>query len=136
MSAGALALPFAANALIQRLRLRRVLPVMRRAFQVLDPLLNAHLASYSGSDVRLAAELITAALSDGQLTRDEASFAAAEMLRRWSPQLAAGQKPAQLPPESTESRVLGAVESLVGRGAYSLNSLPEAITTIRRSLIP
>jgi hypothetical protein len=134
LGAGSLALPFAANALLQRLRLRRVLPVVRRAFLVLDPLFNEHLASYRGSDAQFAAELVTAALADGQLSREETAFAVAEILRRWSPVVAAGKTVQSLPEQSPERRLYGAVADMVSHGGFSANGLSQALQAAKQVL--
>lgn len=132
MSAGAVALPVAANAVLRRLRLNKVMPVMRRAFVVLDPLFATHLPRYRGSDVQLAARLVTTVLADGQLLPEELDYATAELLRRWSPAVAAGSLPEGLASDSQERKLFDAVEGLINKGGYSINSLGEAALTIKR----
>lgn len=134
VSASAIALPLLTNRLLRGWRWRRALPLARRVFRLLDPLLNTHLSRYRGSDVQFAAELLTGVLADGKLSRAEVHFVAAEVLRRWSPAEAAGRLPAMLLPASREKRVYSAVERLVERGDFSLASLPEAVQSIRLSL--
>lgn len=126
LSAGAIGLPIAANAVLRHLRLRKVLPVMRRAFTILDPLLNDHLANYRGSDVQFAAELITAVLADGELSSDEVSFAAGEILKRWSPAIAAGKTGYKIPAQSQEDKIYDAIEDVIGRG-YTLTTAIHAV---------
>lgn len=133
-TAGAVALPLGVNALLRQLRLQRVLPLLRRAYVVLDPLFNAHLPHYRGSDVQFAARLVTTVLADGRLSPDELDFAAAELLRRWSPALAAGQQPDGLLSDSQERKLYTAVEGLIAKGGYSFNSLGEAALSIKHAL--
>lgn len=132
MSAGAVAVPVAINALLRRLRLQKVLPVLRRAFVVLDPLFTTHLPSYRGSDVQFATRLVTTVLADGQLLPEELDYATAELLRRWSPAVAAGRLPEGLASDSQERKLFDAVEGLISKGGYSMNSLGEAALTIKR----
>jgi hypothetical protein len=134
VGAGVLALPLGLNALLQRLKLRRLMPVMRRAFVVIDPLLNEHLRGYSSSEVRFALELVTLVLADGQLTREEVKAAVEEIERRYRPSLAAGKGSSGLIAGSTEQKLLSETAALVARGDFSVASLPQAASIVLRAI--
>lgn len=118
LTLASVSLPFVAGALIRRARLNKVLPIIRRAFVVLDPLLNEHIKSYGSSDVRFAAELITALLADGALTQAEVRYAAVEIQRRYRPELAAGKTALSLAPGSIEQKVYNAVDEAMEKGLF------------------
>jgi hypothetical protein len=134
VGAGVLALPLGLNALLQRLKLRRLMPVMRRAFVVIDPLLNEHLRGYSSSEVRFVLELVTLVLADGQLTREEVKAAVEEIERRYRPSLAAGKGSSGLIAGSTEQKLLSETAALVARGDFSVASLPQAASIVLRAI--
>lgn len=64
-------------------------PILSRVYDVLDPLLDRNLPSWSGSDVEFAIELAIESVSDGQLTAKELKELALEVSKRWLPQVAA-----------------------------------------------
>lgn len=134
VGAGVMALPLGMNALLQRLKLRRLMPVMRRAFVVIDPLLNEHLRGYSASEVRFALELVTTVLADGQLTREEVKAAVEEIERRYRPSLAAGKGSSGLTSGSLEQKLLSETTALVARFSSSLPSLPQAASIVMRAI--
>ena len=111
-------LPAAAHALNRRFRLNAVMPTIRRAFLVLDPLLNEHIKSYGPSDVRFAIELVTALLADGALLPSEVRYAAAEIQKRYRPDVAAGKTVLYLKPDSVEQKVYNAVEEAIQKGLF------------------
>lgn len=131
ISAGVVALPFGANALIKAVRLRKLLPILRRAFVVLDPLLNEHSKSYRSSDVRFAIGLVTEVLADGALSQAEVKQAIEEIERRWRPSLAAGKIAEQLQPHSRERRLLDAVTQVVGKAETYTATLSDAAQLVR-----
>jgi hypothetical protein len=134
VGAGLVALPLGVNALLSRWSLRRLLPVLRRAFVVVDPLLNEHLRGYSTSEVRFALELVTAVLADGRLSRREVQRAVDELERRYRPSLAAGKGASGLPAGSREQRLLRETTALVARGDFSRASLPQAVSILSRAI--
>jgi hypothetical protein len=75
---------------------------------------------------------VTNVLADGELQPGEAKFVVAEILKRWAPDIAAGRTIAALGEGSKEAKVVGAVHELISQGGYSMNSLPEAVLSIRR----
>jgi hypothetical protein len=137
IGAGVIALPIGLNALLARWKLSRLLPVVRKAFTVLDPLLNDHLRGYSASDVRFALELVTAALADGQLSRAELRSAVQEIERRYRPSAAAGQSAATLPTGSPQQRLVETAAALVSsRDSHRdrASVLLDAVQTLRLQL--
>lgn len=111
-------LPLGVRELNRRLKLAKVTPAIRRAFTVIDPLLNEHIKSYSASDVRFALELTTSLLADGVLSPEEVRYAAAEIQRRYRPELAAGKTAVSLTPGSLEQRVYNAVEEVITKQTF------------------
>ena len=134
VGAGVVALPVGVRALVDQLRLRRWMPLLRRAFVVLDPLLNEHLRSYGSSEVRFAMELVTSVLADGELSREEVRQVVAELERRYRPSLGAGKGSAGLPEGSLERRLLSETAALVDRGDFSAASLSQAAGRLARVL--
>jgi hypothetical protein len=64
-------------------------PILSRVYDVLDPLLERNLPSWSGSDVEFAIELAIESVSDAQLTAPELKELVLEVSKRWLPQVAA-----------------------------------------------
>ena len=135
IGAGVIALPIGANALLTYLKLRRFLPVIRRAFAVIDPLLNEHMGGYSSSEVRFAMELVTGVLADGALSRKEVAQAVAEIERRYRPSSAAGKTSeglkTRLGSSSMEAQLLEAVVGVVQKRELLPANLLDAAKTIR-----
>jgi hypothetical protein len=132
---GIIALPVGANALIGYLRIRKLLPIIRRAFTVLDPLLNEHIRGYSSSQVRFAMELVTGVLADGALTRNEIEVAVAEIEKRYAPSRAAGKTgdglKLQLGLDSTEAKLFDAVIGVADKRELLPKNLIDAAKVIR-----
>jgi hypothetical protein len=91
LGVGATALSWAAGKALHRTKMGRILPVLSRAYSILDPLLNTYIRSYHGSDVEFAFETVIYAVADGELTDAEIKTALAEAQRRWLPSRAAGK---------------------------------------------
>jgi len=138
IGAGIVALPIGGNALLSYLRIKKFLPVIRRAFTVLDPLLNEHIKGYSSSEVRFAMELVTGVLADGALTREEIQQAVDEIERRYRPSKAAGQTGTTLAialgPNSAEMKLLNAVADFAEHRELLPGSLMDAIKVIRTKI--
>ena len=64
-------------------------PILSRVYDVLDPLLERNMRSWSGSDVEFAVELAIESVADGQLTATELKELTLEVTKRWLPQVAA-----------------------------------------------
>jgi hypothetical protein len=138
IGAGIIALPIGANALLSYLRIQKLLPVVRRAFVVLDPLLNEHISGYGGSDVRFAMELVTGVLADGALTREEIQAAVNEIERRYRPSKAAGRTSEQLAltlgPDSPEVKLLDAAVSFANHRELLPSNLLDAVKFVRTKI--
>lgn len=138
IGAGVIALPIGANALLSYIKLSRLLPVIRKAFTVIDPLLNEHLTGYSASDVRFAMELVTGVLADGHLSRDEVQQAVNEIERRYRPTVAAGKTGMNLKmrfgPESPEAKLLDAVSDLAQKRELLPANLLDAVKVVRMKI--
>jgi len=63
--------------------------VIKRSYDILDPLLENNLPRWKGSDVQFAFELAIEAAADGKITASEVKVIAKEMAERWLPQVAA-----------------------------------------------
>jgi len=63
--------------------------LLSRVYDILDPLLERNMRSWSGSDVEFAIELVIEAVADNQLTVKEIKHVAQEAAMRWLPQVAA-----------------------------------------------
>lgn len=64
-------------------------PILSRVYDILDPLLERNMRSWSGSDVEFAVELAIEAVADGHLTATELKRLGLEVTKRWLPQVAA-----------------------------------------------
>jgi hypothetical protein len=114
ISGGVILAPMAVDLLLYQIKLKRMLPIIRRSFEIIDPLLNEHLAVYGPSDVRFAINLTTQVLADGILTPEEARFAYDEIEKRFSPVKAAAAKPIL---EGTQERAIyDAIKAMVDKG--------------------
>jgi hypothetical protein len=135
---GVIALPIGGNALIHYLRIQKLLPVIRRAFVVLDPLLNEHIRGYSGSDVRFVMELVTGVFADGALSRDEIESAVSEIEKRYAPSRAAGKSgetlKLQLGLDSTEAKLFDAVIGVVDKRELLPKNLLDAAKVLRMKI--
>lgn len=138
IGAGVIALPIGANALLTYFKVQRLLPVIRKAFTVIDPLLNEHLRGYSASDVRFALELVTSVLADGQLSREEVEQAVTEIEKRYRPTAAAGKSTEylkmRLGPDSPEAKLLDAVVGVAQKRELLPANLLDAAKVIRMKI--
>lgn len=138
IGAGVIALPIGANALLTYFKVQKLLPVIRKAFTVIDPLLNEHLRGYSASDVRFALELVTSVLADGQLSREEVEQAVAEIEKRYRPTAAAGKSTEylkmRLGPDSPEAKLLDAVVGVAQKRELLPTNLLDAAKVIRMKI--
>lgn len=78
--------------LVKKLGNQKILsygPVLSRAYDIIDPLLEQHMQSWSGSDVEFAIELAIEAVADGEITVNEIKVVAREASNRWLPAVAA-----------------------------------------------
>ena len=106
-------------------------PILARAYDIIDPLLERNMRSWSGSDVEFAMELAIEAVADGKLTPQEIKEAAKEAAVRWLPQVAADkvrkyEQLVQQPKPLTASNILAGVVS----GATSKEAALSEIKTL------
>jgi len=81
-----------ANWVSQFVSARRLIkygPILSRVYDVLDPLLERNMRSWSGSDVEFAVELAIESVADGNITAAELKELTLEVTKRWLPQAAA-----------------------------------------------
>lgn len=64
-------------------------PIVEKAYNIIDPVLDQNLHKWKGSQVDLAFELTVISVSDGKLTADEVKEIAFHMAKAWLPQKAA-----------------------------------------------
>jgi hypothetical protein len=64
-------------------------PILARVYDILDPLLERNMRSWSGSDVEFAVDLAIESVADGHLTAAELKELTLEITKRWLPQVAA-----------------------------------------------
>jgi len=64
-------------------------PILARVYDILDPLLERNMRSWSGSDVEFAVDLAIESVADGHLTATELKDLTLEITKRWLPQVAA-----------------------------------------------
>lgn len=64
-------------------------PIAKKAYDIIDPVLDQNLRRWKGSQVDLAFKLAIEAASDGQLTKEEIESLAYHMAQAWLPQKAA-----------------------------------------------
>lgn len=64
-------------------------PILSRVYDLLDPLLERNMRSWSGSDVEFAVELAIESVADGYVTATELKELSLEVTKRWLPQVAA-----------------------------------------------
>ncbi len=64
-------------------------PILSKVYDILDPLLERNLRSWSGSDVEFATDLAIESVADGYLTKAELKELTLEITKRWLPQVAA-----------------------------------------------
>ena len=64
-------------------------PIVKKAYDIIDPVLDQNLARWDGSKVDKAFELAIEAVSDGKLTAEEIKTLAVDMAKKWLPQVAA-----------------------------------------------
>jgi hypothetical protein len=64
-------------------------PIVEKAYNIIDPVLDQNLHKWKGSQVDLAFELTVISVSDGKLTSEEVKEIALHMAKAWLPQKAA-----------------------------------------------
>lgn len=64
-------------------------PILARAYDIIDPLLERNMQRWSGSNVEFAIELAIKTVADGKLTPEEIKELTTEAAKRWLPNVAA-----------------------------------------------
>lgn len=64
-------------------------PIVKRAYDIIDPVLDQNMRNWKGSQVDQAFELTIASVADGKLTGPEIKKLAFHMAKAWLPQKAA-----------------------------------------------
>ena len=67
-------------------RLLKYGPIVKKAYDIIDPVLDQNLARWDGSKVDKAFELAIESVADGQLTGPEIKKLALDMAKNWLPQ--------------------------------------------------
>lgn len=115
----------ATTRLITLLRVAPYLGLLRKVFQVVDPVLNDHIQEYSASDVRFAIAIAVEVMADGRISPNEVSFLIGEVQRRWFPSIAAGKTVQQLPENSVQRVIAESIAKAVADGPqFSSAGLP------------
>lgn len=70
-------------------RLLKYGPIVKKAYDIIDPVLDQNLGRWDGSKVDKAFELAIETVADGQLTGPEIKKLALDMAKNWLPQVAA-----------------------------------------------
>lgn len=66
-------------------------PILAKAYDIIDPLLERNMRGWDGSNVEFALELAIQSVADGQLTADELKEIVTEAGKRWLPSVAANK---------------------------------------------
>ena len=106
-------------------------PSIKIIYNIIDPILDANLATWSGSDVDKAIELVINTVADGKLTPEEVNKAIRLISELWLPQIAT---------QKTKDGVLGVKELAIAekiRAAVETKTLdtPELLKTIKKIYI-
>ncbi len=107
--------------------LAKIGPSIKIVYNIIDPILDANLASWSGSDVDRAIELVINTVADGKLSADEVNKAVKLVSELWLPQIAT---------QKTKDGVIGQKELAIAekiRAAVETKTLdtPELIKTVK-----
>jgi hypothetical protein len=69
--------------------LKKYGPLVQKAYNIIDPVLDQNMRNWSGSQVDATFEVVVETLADGQLTSAEIKRIAAELAAAWLPAVAA-----------------------------------------------
>lgn len=64
-------------------------PILAKAYDIIDPLLERNMRGWNGSNVEFALELAIKSVADGQISPDELKEMVMEASKRWLPSVAA-----------------------------------------------
>ena len=107
--------------------LAKIGPSIKTVYNIIDPILDANLASWEGSDVDQVIGLVINTVADGKLSADEVNKAVKLVSQLWLPQIAT---------QKTKDGVIGTKELAIAekiRAAVETKTLdtPELIKTVK-----
>lgn len=92
-------------------------PIMQKAYDIVDPILDQHLHSWNGSKIDKAFELAVESVSDGELSPEEIRKIAFQMAKDWLPAVAADKVrklEAASPALTKAAEIASKVDSIIG----------------------
>jgi hypothetical protein len=87
-------------------------PIVKKAYDIIDPVLDQNLARWDGSKIDRAFEMSIESVADGKLTAEEIKKLALDMAKNWLPQVAA-DKVRAFEESATELQVAKVIASKV-----------------------
>jgi hypothetical protein len=87
-------------------------PIIKKAYDIIDPVLDQNLARWDGSKIDRAFEMSIESVADGKLTAEEIKKLALDMAKNWLPQVAA-DKVRAFEESATELQVAKVIASKV-----------------------
>lgn len=127
--------PLVSGYLLHRFKVAKYMPLIRRTFEIIDPILAEYMRSYGPSDVRFLIELVTRALADGELSREETRFVYDEIIKRYSPVKAAATGYRALLDEHQEVAVIEAVKKQMELPLEErIYNLSDAVAAVRAEI--
>jgi hypothetical protein len=91
IGAGATALTVRFNKTKAASALSKYGPLVQKAYNIIDPVLDKNMKNWSGSQVDAAFEVVVEALADGTLTSSEIQHVAVKLAEGWLPATAANK---------------------------------------------
>jgi hypothetical protein len=89
IGAGATALAVFLKSNITAVNIIKYGPIVKKAYDIIDPVLDQNLARWDGSKIDRAFEMSIESVADGKLTAEEIKKLALDMAKNWLPQVAA-----------------------------------------------
>lgn len=89
IGAGATALAVFLKNNITAVNILKYGPIVKKAYDIIDPVLDQNLARWDGSKIDRAFEMSIESVADGKLTSEEIKKLALDMAKNWLPQVAA-----------------------------------------------
>jgi hypothetical protein len=89
IGAGATALAVFLKNNISAVNILKYGPIVKKAYDIIDPVLDQNLARWDGSKIDRAFEMSIESVADGKLTSEEIKKLALGMAKNWLPQVAA-----------------------------------------------
>jgi len=89
LGAGAVAVATLIQKNITAVKLLKYGPIIKKAYDIIDPVLDQNLARWGGSKIDRAFEMSIESVADGKLTPAEIKKLSLDMAKNWLPQVAA-----------------------------------------------